>query len=175
MSNSTSDIMKASSAKVAGIMAVGETPARVWRPDELAAVFRHQMAAPVSVDLAALDPTLSGQLRVLSNATGLLLKSFNELLHHPNPPLELLRMVKDFAKLNRDRSESLLPGEVATVLYYLTIAAALVRLDERITTLSDHELKCGFIWAIEQKWIDDPARELLGLAEGKLPGTTGPV
>jgi hypothetical protein len=161
MSESASNILSASAAKVAGIMDLGQTTTRVWRPDELAAVFRHQMAAPVSVDLAGLSPKVSGKLRTLTDASGLLLKSFQDLFQHPDPPLELLQMVKEFAKLNRDQPESVIPSEIATVLYYMSIAAALVRRGERITSLGDGDLRRGFTWAMGQAWLDEPARGLL--------------
>src|ERR1043165_5509720 len=119
MSDSVSQILNASPEKVARVMELGADPGRVWSPEELGAVFRHQMAAPVSVDLAFLAPVDSGKVRVLTDADGLLIKSFHDLFEHPHPPVELLQLVKEFAKLNRNRAESLLPTEVATVLYYL--------------------------------------------------------
>src|SRR5271166_6037286 len=137
MSDSVSQVLKASPNKLANAMTLGSSPARVWLPDELGAVFRHQMAAPVSVDLAALSPNLSGQIRLLTEAAGLLLKSFRDLFQHPQPPLELLELVKEFAKMHRDQAESVIPNEVATVLYYLSIAAAFVHRGKRITSLTD--------------------------------------
>ncbi|MCX6924146.1 MAG: hypothetical protein NT154_13185 [Verrucomicrobia bacterium] len=171
MTESKNGIDKASPARLASVLALDTDSPRVWRPEELGAVFQHQMASPVSVDLGSLDPGLTGKLRTLTDASGLLLKSFRDLFQHPAPPLELLRLVTDFAKLNREQRESLLPSDVATVLYYLSIAAALVRWDERISALSDDELRRGFAWANSQNWIDEPARELLGSASEKLPSS----
>jgi hypothetical protein len=170
MTESASDLLKASPGQVAAVMGLGNAPARAWQPEELGAVFRHQMAAPVSVDLGCLDVGISGKLKTLTDASGLLLKSFRDLFQHPAPPVELLRLVKEFAKFNRDQPESLLPPEIASVLYYLSIAAALARWEERISALSDDELQRGFAWAMSQNWIDEPARELLGSASTKLPG-----
>jgi len=42
-------------------------------------------------------------------------------------PLELLRLTQEFGKLNRQAAASELPVAVATVLYYASIATALVR------------------------------------------------
>jgi len=151
-------------------MGMGHAPARVWRPQELGAVFRHQMAAPVSVDLAGLGPEVSGKLRTLADASGLLLKNFQDLFQHPDPPVELLELVKQFAKANRGQPESALPTEVATALYYLSIAAALVRLGQRITALSDEDLRRGFLIVIGQEWLDAVSRELLEAAQKQLPG-----
>lgn len=161
MFESTNRIMNANPGKVADAFGLGSAPARVWLPEELDAVFQHQMAAPVSVDLTAIGPESAAPLRLLADAQGLLLKSFRDLFQHPQPPVELLLLVKDFAKMNRDRTGSLLPTELATVLYFLCIAAALVKLSRRITTLSDPELQQGFQWCSSQRWIDAPARSLM--------------
>jgi len=168
MSTSSSSILKAGSASLGRVMELGRDLARPWRPEELAAVFQHQMAAPVSVDLASLAPGAPGKLKTLTDASGLLLKSFRDLFRHPQPPLELLQLVKEFAKRNRGHPESLLPSEVATLLYYLALAAALVRWGERITSLRDAELERGLDWAIAQDWIDVGARGLLTEARTRL-------
>ncbi len=88
------------------------------------------MSAPILVDLGGYDPATAVRLKNLSDAQSLLLKSFLDLFHHPVPPMELLTLTKDFAKANMDHPDSSLPNEVAAALYYTSIAAALVRLDE---------------------------------------------
>ncbi len=170
MTESKYGIDRASPEGLASVLAMEADGPRVWRPEELEAVFRHQMAAPVSVDLGNLDPGVSGKLKTLTDASGLLLKSFRDLFQHPAPPVELLRVVKEFAKLHRDQPKGFLPADVASVLYYLSIAAAMARWGERISALSDEALQRGFAWARSQNWIDEPARDLLGSAIGKLPG-----
>ena len=97
-------------------------------------------------------------MRTLSEAQGLLLKSFADLFHHPAPPIELLELVKDFAKANLDHPESGLPGEIAAALYYTSIAAALVRLDARISQLPDADLQRGLRWTMEQAWLDEKTK-----------------
>ncbi|HZQ46793.1 MAG TPA: hypothetical protein VFC07_07280, partial [Verrucomicrobiae bacterium] len=153
---------------LAKLMEVGVGHPRLWRPDELAAIFRHQMSAPVLVDLGGFDPGTAVKLRILSEAQGLLLKSFADLFHHPSPPLELLELTKDFAKANLDHPESSLPNEIATALYYTCIATALVRLDKRISQLDDESLRRGLLWVKEQGWIDEEIQALLVKAMDKL-------
>lgn len=148
------------SSQLSDILGIGPETARLWRPDELAAIFRHQMAAPVVVDLGSMGLPLARRLAKLSEAQGLVLKSFADLFHHPSPPLELLQITKDFAKTNRDHPESVLPPDIAAILYYACIAVALVRCGARITRLSNHELQEGFQWAGSQVWIDDPMKDL---------------
>ena len=90
-----------------------------------------------------------------------MLKSFGDLFAHPHPLVELLELVKDFAKEHRTDAESPLPREVATVLYYASIAVALVRCGHRITRHDDTTLRQGFQWCIDQAWVDEPVRNML--------------
>lgn len=136
-------------------------PQRIWRPDELAAVMRHQLSAPVRVDLAEFDRGLAAKVENLAAAQGLLLSSFDDLLKHQNPPVELLIAVKSFAKACRRSPDSRIPHPVASVLYYACIAAAMLRCDRRITTLTDAELHKGIEWALAQTWIDKGVQDLL--------------
>ena len=166
--DSSAAVFKSRAKKLATLMATGEERARLWRPEELAAIFRHQMSAPMLVDLGRFDPRTATRLRTLSEAQGLLLKSFADLFHHPAPLIELLELVKDFAKANLDHPESGLPGEIATALYYASIAAALVRLDARISQLPDADLQRGLRSTMEQAWLDEKTKELLAQALKKV-------
>jgi len=161
-------LFKSAPKSIAAFMAAGDERARLWRADELAAIFRHQMAAPILVDLGGFDPATAGRLKTLGAAQGLLLKSFLELFLHPVPPVELLTLTKEFAKSNMDQPESSLPGEIAAVLYYASIAAGLVRLDQRLSQLGDAELDRGFSWAKEQRWVDPQIQQLLAQALQKI-------
>jgi hypothetical protein len=125
------------------------------------------------VDLGGYDPGTAARLKKLSEAQSLLLKSFSDLFQHPAPPLELLELTKDFAKANMDPVQSSLPTEVAAALYYTCIAAALVRLDTRITRLPDAELRRGLLWTREQPWLDEATKQLLLQAAGKIGPAAG--
>jgi hypothetical protein len=109
-------------------------------------------------------------LKTLAEAQGLLLSSFSDLFNHATPPLQLLQLVKDFAKANMDHPESGLPREIATALYYTSIAAALLRLDKRISQLPDADLQRGLRWAQEQRWLDEKTKGLVAAALKKLSG-----
>ena len=168
--DSSASVFKSRAKKLASLLATGEERAKLWRPDELAAIFRHQMSAPMLVDLGTFDSRTAARLRTLSEAQGLLLKSFGDLFHHPAPIIELLELVKDFAKANLDHPDSGLPGEIAAALYYTSIAAALVRLDARISQLGDLDLQRGFRRTMGQAWLDEKTKELLAQALAKVSG-----
>lgn len=168
--DSSAALFKSHAKDLASLMASGDERGPLWHADELAAMFRHQLSAPVLMDLGSFDARTAAQLKILSAAQGLLLSSFADLFSHAQPPVQLLELVKEFAKANIDHPESGLPREIATVLYYASIAAALVRLDKRISQLPDPDLLRGLRWTTEQAWLDEKTKALLAAAIGKLSG-----
>jgi hypothetical protein len=164
-------VLHTSPKGLAALLNSGSVNARLWRPQELEAIFRHQLTAPVLVDLGGLDVGTAAKLKELTDSQGLLLKSFSELFHHPTPPVELLVLAKEFAKANMNHPESALPHEIATAIYYLSIAAAWVRLGERISKLQDADLRRGFSWVCVQDWIDPESKTLLINASERLPSS----
>jgi len=159
--DSAGALFKSAPKSLAALMAQGAERARLWRADELGAIFRHQLSAPILVDLGGFESASAARLKMLSEAQSLLLKSFSDLLLHAAPPIELLWLAKDFAKANMDRSDGSLPKEVAAVLYYASISAALTHLDERISQLKDADLERGLRWAKDQAWVDLQIQQLL--------------
>ena len=166
--DSAGTLFKSAPKSLAALMAEGAERARLWRADELGAIFRHQLSAPILVDLGGFDAANAARLKMITEAQNLLLKSFSDLLLHATPPIELLRLAKDFAKANMDHPDGSLPREVAAVLYYASISAALLRLDERISQLKDAELERGLRWAKDQTWVNQQIQQLLGAALDKL-------
>lgn len=146
---------------------------RLWRDEELGAILRHQLSAPMQVDLINLERGLAVKVRNLADSLGLTLKSFGDLLAHPNPPVELLKVTKDFAKACRLSPRGTVPREVASVLYFASIAAALVRCRRRITGLTNDALDQGFRWTLARPWLDAPTRELIEEAQCLLNTQTG--
>lgn len=171
--DSAAALTKGRARELAALISTGDESSPLWGASELAALFRHQMSAPMLMDLGSFDARTAEQLKTLAAAQGLLLSSFADLFNHPAPPLQLLQMVKDFAKANMDHPESGLPREIATALYYISIAAALVRLDARISQLPDAELHRGLRKTQEQKWLDAQTKALLAGALKKLSGEGG--
>ena len=172
--DSSAALTKGRARALAALIRTGDESSPLWGANELAALFRHQMSAPMLMDLGSFDPRTAEQLKTLAAAQGLLLSSFADLFNHSTPPLPLLQMVKDFAKANMDHPESGLPREIATTLYYSSIAAALLRLDARISQLPDADLQRGLRKVQEQKWLDVPTKALLDGALKKLSREGGP-
>jgi hypothetical protein len=132
----------------------------LWRQDEMGSILRHQLSAPLETDLATADAATVPRM------------TFGELLHHPHPPVEVLRRVKGFAKACKVVSDGPLPSEVATVLYFATIVVARLRCGQRISELDDEALRIGTEWARAQKWVDEPTRSIFDEAAAKWAAAT---
>ena len=140
-----------------------------WRDEDLAAMFRHQLAAPLLAEVAAqhagAPPAVPAGLS--EGAT------LGDVLRHPAPPAGALPLVKRFAKAAKNDPDRPLPPAIANALYHLAIAAALVRSGERISSLADAELTEGIRWARGQGWLDAKWQELLAAARTLLAREAG--
>jgi hypothetical protein len=141
---------------------------RIWSEAELGAILKHQMAIPIAVDLSGQKKAAAQQLIAVCAGQGMLLKSYEDLFEHEHPPFELLKIIKDYAKTCLSAKNSPLPSEVASVLYYATIAAAMVRCRRRISTLTDDKLRKGFKWVLTRPWKDKAISKLVKQAMSSL-------
>jgi len=155
------EIFDSQAISLAQIMTWGEGNEEVWKPDELGAIFKHQLSAPLQVDFSNLSHPRMRRVQSLCLAVSPPIKTFADLLHHSHPPVELLEMTREFAKMCRSHAESRLPDEIATMLYSLSIAVALTKCNRRITKLDRQGLRYTFDWALGQSWLDSSTRELL--------------
>jgi hypothetical protein len=134
----------------------GDFPEQVWEARDLGAMLRHQLGVNLRSDLPA-----AAAAAQLAEAAQSSIQTFGSLLNHAHPPIELLKLVKDFAKSGRVTQDGPLQAEVATVLYFAAIAVALVRHGARISGLDASALGEGFAWALGQAWLDDGTRAVL--------------
>lgn len=138
---------------LARLLSEQSLPRHVWSDDEIGAVLMHQWRAPLRVSLEGISPQQREALRQLADADELLVHSFGDLLSHRSPPLELLRIMKDFAKAIGLHPASPLPPDAARVMYLGAIAAARVRCGQRISSISDGELIEGLRWTLSRPWV----------------------
>lgn len=154
------DKQEQSHHRFARLLELDEDPREEWQEEDLASMLKHQLSAPVELTLQDVSAELSEQLRTFCSSEGLLLKSFKDLLFHERPPVTLLRITKDFAKQSIRRPATALPRDIALALYYASIAAALCKQNERITSLSNEKLREGFKWVLSQAWMHKEVQEL---------------
>jgi hypothetical protein len=157
----TDDPFKTNARQLAIILSQEDDVQKLWTTEELAAIWKHQLAASIEFDLGGLEPAPAAQLNALLTPQGFSVRSFGELLRHANPAVELLELVKQFGKAHLNHPQSPIPREVSTVLYYAAIVAALLRCGKRITALDNEALRYGVEKAVEQPWLDETTRTTL--------------
>ena len=145
---------------LAELFLVDERSDEPWSGSDLRSMMAHQMRVPLVVDLSSassLDPGADDE-----GVSGVGITSFGDLFAHEQPPIELLRLTKRFARGSIDGRQPSMPQEIAYVLYYLSIATAHVRLGESISSLSNDQLARGLQWCLDRPWLSGEARERLG-------------
>lgn len=143
---------------LSGLIAFDADDRAVWPAGELQASLSHQLRTRLSTGLNQLHPDPEILSAILNSDPSI--QTFGQLLHHPQPPMELLRLTKDFAKLAKRDHLANLPPEICLLLYYGSIVAGMLRHNERITRLTDDELRAGLNWVVRQPWVDDQTRRL---------------
>lgn len=154
------EIRKTDPKRLVQIIKLREQSDRLWNPDELSDILKHQLSAPVDVNLSRLGRGVARRAMTACAAEGLLLKSFRDLFFHPHPPIEMLIVTKEFAKASSHHPDSPIPHEISTVLYLAAIVAALLRCGKYITDLDEAALTESLQWVLSQTWLDSDMRQL---------------
>ncbi len=169
--DSSQAVFKSSPAQLAKIMNLDETTPDVWNDQDLAAMLRHQMAAPLNFDLTSLKlqaARADARTETLASAAKERIKSFKDLLFHPEPPLELLRLSKDFFKGRIKACKKDSPEWQVAYLFYLLSILAAGRRATQVSNLTSGDLRKAMKWALDQKWVDAKTKRLLSRASEHL-------
>jgi hypothetical protein len=145
---------------LAQILATDDVPRRLWPAEELGAILRHQLATSVQMDLESGGSKFQARLAALPAAQQPGNLTYEGVFQLASPPLELLSLIKQLAKSSRVRGESVLPPEIATVIYLAAIVTARLRLGRRITEQSDESLLHGIQWVLDQRWVNETTHAL---------------
>jgi len=146
------------------LMREGVSRNPTWSDADLSAFLRYQLACPLSAVMKS-----SGE----AGASASLSQTLRQLLASSSPDVRQLRALRRSAKAARTRGGSMLPGPLATVLYYTAIAAALVRCDCKITSLADPRMREGIEWSASRPWIDGLVRTILEEALERMKSDKG--
>lgn len=139
---------------------VSEKSPHVWPVQELAAILRHELGAPLAL---ALGPYAAEATTILEQNSGKepQPRTLEGLLIQSQPSPEFLNVIKKFAKRScLEGAEDGLPREIALVLYFLSIALARMRCQVRLSELPDEALMNGLRWTMEQDWTAKSIRML---------------
>lgn len=174
MADSTShqSMISGTLEQLARIIRLDETTSGHWTEQDLQAMLRHQMDAPLEFDLSSVELVPAKQQtrsRALEDAARARVRTFAELFKHPAPPLALLKLAKDFFKGQAGSSVKRLPEqELAYLFYLLSIVTARVRLQTTISRLNDRDLIKATDWCLARAWIDKKTRQILLVAKREL-------
>jgi hypothetical protein len=156
--DSTAAVFKSGPAQLLKIMNLDKELPGAWKEPDRPQMLRHTMTAALEAELK----TKVGDGNLGPSAG---IKTFQELFQHPQPPLKLLQLAKDFFKAKAGAGANRRPDqEVAYLLYLLTIVTARVRLGVSVSSLTDLELLPGLDWALAQTWLDRGSHQLFSEA-----------
>ena len=142
-------------ASLARILDEDKPDAAVWKPQEMSAMWQHQLRAPFEEDLATVRSRAVHAFQNSPEAASYKNKSFAEVLHGSKVPLVLLKALKDLAKQMLKEAEDAQLKEIAAALYYASYAVAMIQHGQKLGGMSEHELRGGFEWAIGRVWLDE--------------------
>ena len=142
------------------LFSVGEEDRpKIWAAEELREVLAHQLRAALVYDLGS-----AGALRDAEALGQQGVRTFGDLLRHPSPPVDLLRLAKDYFKSSLVSEDGPLPPDVARLLYYGVIGVAGLRHGVSISSLKKQELTRGLKWAASRDWVEEELKGVLGEA-----------
>ena len=162
--------LKSNAPKLARILDRANAVEPCWLPEDLPDLLRHQWAAPIEFDLSSVRD--ENRDKALSAAVESDIRTFSDLLRHPSPPLDVLKLAKEFFKERAGRSSERHPEQqIAYVFYLLVILTASARLGTAISSLTGRDLARAVAWSLRQSWLQGEVREVFerwcGGGEGK--------
>lgn len=166
----SSSIEDTSPRVMAEMLRLASSPSVTWSEEDLTGIWRHQRQQPLD-DLFS-DREWNEAVESLAIRSGRIepVETLADLIAEPQPPLEMLDALKRSAKSHSRDQTSSLPPDVATVMYFTAIAAALVRLNQRITRSDDEVIRYGLQLILEREWLDEETAELFREARARLEG-----
>lgn len=132
-----------------------------WQHEELGELLGHQLAAELAPDLGVIDPAMGLGVQQLTERIGQASVTFEQVLAGTNPAVDLLSMVKWFAKKHLVAADPALPKPIALYLYNLSIVNARRFCGQKISATPDREAMASMAWLLQQPWLIGPPKELL--------------
>ena len=134
-----------------------------WSSNELRSILEHQLATPLRSEIGVFSQLAGFTLDRFKESIGNShLRTFGEVLHHPSPPVGMLRLIKDFAKLSLTSDDGV-PRDVARVLYVCAILRAR-SLGSDLTRLTRSGVEREARRCLAFAWLPESIRALLRVA-----------
>lgn len=174
MADQLDPAFKTDSTRLAELLAV-ESDTNELSDTDLQDALEHLLDTPIRLALNQLPFEIGTKLKrsALESGAGTwagqaAVDTFADLLRHPEPPLELLRLMQDFGKAVQTHGKTVWPPEVGAVLYYASQSSDLVRHRERMSTLSGEDFLKGLGKILSWGWVPAGLKELLEAAKKEM-------
>ncbi len=154
------DLDNTAASDLARIIGLGTEATPQWGDQDLTEMFAHQLSASLMDDLQNLNGVDLDQLYAWVTSVNPPITTFGDLFFHANPPIELLKQTKEYAKACRDDVSCLIPDSIASTLYYACLAVGRTRCGIWLTTMSPAAIRQGFRWAVDQPWVEPDLRSI---------------
>jgi hypothetical protein len=168
--DSSEAVFRSDARQLSKIMNLDDLP-NAWIEQDLPAMLRHQLSTPLDFDLSSVEvkgAEAKAREKTLTGAAKERIKSFVDLLFHPEPPLELLKLSKEFfKKRTQDCKKESPEWKVAYLFYLISILAAGIHAP-KISALTQDDLIKGVKWALDQKWMNEITRAVFAKAGERL-------
>lgn len=142
-----------------------------WLPSDLSDMLRQQLEVPLAIDLVPVVDHAEATISTLNHQISSPPANFGEALLSPSPSVEMLNLIKDFAKSLQADPANQIPVELLKVIYFASIIAARVHAGVAITRLTDTELANGCSWCLRRSWLTDPLQNLFEEGARRLSST----
>ena len=162
--NSSVAVCKCGSKSLLKFLSLDEDTSEEWQNEDLAAMVRHQLSAPLVADLKAGNSGPSepeGLHQRLAAAAAIGIMSFGDLLFHQKPPGELLKASKEFFKRRCARIRKGSPDWMIAFLFYNLSILAARQHNVSISRLTPADLLAFTKWAIKQEWVNATIKDFL--------------
>lgn len=124
-----------------------------WSTEDLGTILKHLLQRPV-LSLVGIHPSEAG---FGNEASELLLK---EAILSPTTDIDVLRAIKRFARRNANQKSGSFPSEIASVIYFASLASAQVNRRSQITKSNKDVLVHGFAVMNDLEWVPDEVQTL---------------
>jgi len=162
--NPSTAVSDCSSSRLLHLINLNESNSDEWQPDDMVAMLDHQYRAPLAFDLSAVETgrrEAKARDQSLTQGAAARIKTFEDLFFHPEPPLPLLKLTKEFFKQRtQTHKKDSAEWQLAYLFYLLSILVSRMR-GANISALSAGELVDAIKWGSSRGWVDEKTKALL--------------
>jgi DNA-directed RNA polymerase specialized sigma24 family protein len=145
---------------LARLFGVDDGREAIWESFDLKNLLARLLATPLAEALPGIDRrAIAAAARSVPGATPGSL-TLSEVFADPMPSVELLREIKEWARRSTRAQDSPLPADLASLLYFASIAAARLRRGQWISKLDPSLVHKGLEMLLARDWVGEPFRTL---------------